>query len=134
MRLLQCWAATFLCAQWQPLHAFLHPHPAFSVPTARRMPRQTTLLHADAFVNFEGLQRKLNLTHFEDPEIENRPLPPNEDFAGRPDIIKAHEIAKKLAPEFKDDNYVTVSLYFHVFPRHLQSFREALQVSPCRGP
>lgn len=82
----------------------------------------------DAFLNFEGLQRRYNLTHFNNTELDSRPSPPPEDFASRPDIIKAKEIAAKMAGEFKPENLVSISLYFHIFPRHLQSFREALQV------
>lgn len=93
---------------------------------------RTTLtpLYSDAFFNFEGLQKRLNLTHFDDSSQHSPPpLRPNpqEDFVNRPDLVKAREIADKLAPEFSShDKYPTVVIYFHVAAHHLQSWREAL--------
>ena len=91
----------------------------------------STQLHSDVFFNFEGLKRRLNLTHFSNPGLE--PPPPltplqDEDFVNRPDLVKAREIAKALHPELTvPGNYPSVALYFHVAAHHLQSFREALQ-------
>jgi hypothetical protein len=79
---------------------------------------------SDTFNNFEGLQRRLNLTHFDD----EREIPPSEDFLSRPDVVRAKEMVPSFQAEFGPDNYLHVALYFHPFPWHLQSFREALQV------
>jgi hypothetical protein len=82
------------------------------------------------FFNFEGLQRKYNLTHF--PPLAGVDIQEaaqrEEDYAARPDLKKAAEIARAMAPELVADNALSVALYFHLEPCHLQSAREALQV------
>ena len=115
-----------------PTHAFYRVPPA-SVAAATAFPQpqpSTTRLRSDAFFNFEGLKRRLNLTHFGDPGLESStPLMPleEEDFASRPDLVKAREIAAALAPDFTaPTQYPSVALYFHVAAHHLQSFREGL--------
>ncbi|KAM3573906.1 hypothetical protein VYU27_004105 [Nannochloropsis oceanica] len=100
-----------------------------SSPTLPRS--SSTQLRSDVFFNFEGLKRRLNLTHFSNPDLEPPPsLAPlqEEDYINRPDLVKAREIAKALNTELTaPGNYPSVALYFHVAAHHLQSFREALQ-------
>lgn len=118
-----------------PAQAFLAPAPhrtmgPQSTAEADRRPRPLrTRCYSDAFFNFEALKRKLNLTHFSDPALDQAPPLPEEDFGSRPDLVKAKEIGRTLRQELDPEAHlVTVSLYFHVAHHHLQSYREALEV------
>jgi len=118
-------AQAFLSSQ---LRLATRAGPSSDYPAA---PSQTRR-HSDAFFNFEGLKRKLNLTHFPDPAMNQAPPLPEEDFGARPDLVKAREIGRVVREELeRDAPVVSVSLYFHVAHHHLQSYREALEV---RGP
>ena len=100
---------------------------AFHRPLPPARPARTRL-SSDRFLNFEGLKKRYNMTHFSDPELDSQaPTLPEEDYATRPDLVKARAIAQTLAGTFGPEHHLTVSLYFHVGPLHLQSFKEALQ-------
>lgn len=115
-----------------PTHAFLQPGLRLATGTcpSDHAGASRTRQYSDVFFNFEGLKRKLNLTHFGDPKLDQAPPLPEEDFGARPDLIKAQEIGRTLRAELDPAVHLSsVSLYFHVAHHHLQSYREALEVS-----